>query len=384
MLHALPLSGLEGKRILIRSDFDVEVKNGKIIDDFRIRKALPTIQDCLTRGGEVRVIAHIGRPHGKRDIKLTLQPIARHLERLLKRPVLFIPDPFDRSVRERSDGSKQIMLFENIRFWKEEETDSSAFAARLARWGDIYVNEAFADSHRNHASVVALARRLPSYMGHSLQSEIQYLGLVRNHPKYPFVAILGGAKLETKMPLLHHFLKTADTVIIGGVLANTIYALQGKEIGKSKSDTKDGLGVSTFLRNKKLAIPDDVVVVKNLRGSARQTVKTPDRVDSSDYIVDVGNTSIKHFSALLKNAAMIVWNGPFGYTEVPEFAKGTKKLARAVARTHALTVIGGGDVIAAVGARNLLRTFTHVSTGGGAMLSFLAGEKLPGLEALKW
>ena len=286
-------------------------------------------------------------------------------------------------MREQYGASDRLLLFENIRFWPEEKQNSSRFAIKLAQWGDLYVNEAFANSHRADASMVALAHQLPAYMGRSLQSEVQYLGIVRDRPKHPFVAILGGAKLETKMPLLRRFLKTADAVIIGGVLANTIYALEGEEIGKSKSDTNVGFDPSALLRNKKLHVPTDVVVANSLRESAPLTVKTLGAVGAHEYIVDIGYQSIGHFSSLLKNAAMIVWNGPFGYTEVPEFAKGTKSLARAIARTTAFTVVGGGDTITAVGARMLLRTFTHVSTGGGAMLEFLSGEKLPAIEALK-
>lgn len=381
-LHMLPVS-CRGKRVLVRGDFDVEIENKTIVDDFRIRKVLPTIQDCLGRGGRVRIIAHMGRPQGKHDSAFTLQPIARHLERLLKRPVLFIQDPFEKSAHRRYDMSERVILFENIRFWPGEEQNNNGFANRLAQWGDLYINEAFANSHRSHASMVALAHRLPAYTGYTLQSEIKYLGLIRNKPKRPFIVILGGAKLETKMPLLRRFLKNADAVIIGGVLANTILAIRGAEIGKSKSDVESGFGASALLQSKKLHIPSDVVVAKGLRRSTRRTVKSIDEVGPSDYIVDIGDQSIGQFSSLLRGAKTIVWNGPLGYAEVPEFTKGTEMLARAIARTNALSVVGGGDTIAAIGAKTLVGMVTHVSTGGGAMLEFLSGEKLPALEALK-
>ncbi len=382
MLHTLPVSGLKGKRILIRADFDIGIKNGKIVDDFRITRVLPTVRECLKRGAKVRLIAHMDRPYGRRKKALSLLPVAQYLERALKRPVPLVSDPFASTALARY-GAAPCLLFENIRFWPEEEANGNAFASRLAQWGDLYVNEAFANSHRSHASMVALARKLPSFMGHSLANEIRYLELVCDRPKRPLVAILGGAKLETKMPLLKHFLKTADAVIVGGILANTIYALEGEEIGKSKSGVQSGLNASSLLGNKKLHMPGDVVVVKNLRGSARRFVKDIKTVGPDDYIVDIGDRSIRHFFSLLKRAATIVWNGPFGYVEVPEFARGTKNLARAIAGTKALSVVGGGDVIAAVGAKTLLRMFTHVSAGGGAMLAFLAGEKLPGVEALR-
>ncbi|MBI3442827.1 MAG: phosphoglycerate kinase [Candidatus Sungbacteria bacterium] len=381
-LHALPVS-CKGKRVLIRADFDVAMKNGRIVDDFRIRKVVPTIRQCLKRGARVRIIAHLGRPNGKRDPSLTLKPVARHLERVLKKKVFFVSDPFRKSLRERIDSSERLILFENIRYWAEEEHNDRHFAALLAQWGDLYVNEAFA-AHRAHASVVALARQLPAYMGPSFHDEITYLGIVRDHPKHPFVVILGGAKLEIKLPLLRRFLTTADSVLIGGLLANTIFVARGVQIGKSKSDRDSGVASLEFLRNKKLHVPDDVVVVKMLQGSARRTSKTLGEVDHDDYIVDIGYQSIGAFSSLLKHAATIVWNGPLGYTEVPEFTKGTKMLAQAIARTKALSVVGGGDTIAAVGADTLGRAFTHVSAGGGAMLEFLSGKKLPALEALKW
>lgn len=386
-IRTLPFASCRGKRVLIRADFDVEVKNGKIVDDFRIRKTLPTIRECLKHGAHVRLIAHMDRPQGRRRKALSLLPVAQYLGRAFKQPVPLVSDPFASTARAEY-GAAPCLLFENIRFWPEEEANDDVFASRLAQWGDIYVNEAFANSHRKHASMVALARKLPSFMGHSLADEMRYLELVRDRPARPFVVILGGAKLETKMPLLKRFLKTADAVIIGGILANTIYALEGEEIGKSKSDMKAGLsdshGRPSLLRNRKLHVPRDVVVVKNLRRSALRSVKDIETVAPDDYIVDIGEASLRHFSSLLNNAATIVWDGPFGYIEVPEFARGTKSLARAIARSpQALSVVGGGDTIAAVGAKTLLRTFTHVSAGGGAMLAFLAGEKLPGIEALK-
>ncbi|MBI4224803.1 MAG: phosphoglycerate kinase [Candidatus Sungbacteria bacterium] len=378
-----------GKRVLIRADFDVDAPKGRIPDDLRILRVLPVIHACLKAGARVRLIAHRGRPHGTHVKSLSLRPVAKYLERALKRAVPFVSDPFADGA-ERTYEPAPCLLFENIRFWPGEETNDDAFGAELARWGDLYINEAFANSHRAHASMVALAAKLPAYMGPALYDELRSLQLVRDKPKRPLVAILGGAKLETKMPLLKQFLKTADAVIIGGVLANTIYAFEGDEIGKSRSEAvpagrqdKSGLNTSSLLRSKKLHIPSDVVVVKSLRGSSRRTVKDIESVDPDDYIVDIGERSMKHFSELLNKAGTIVWNGPFGYTEVPEFARGTKMLARAIARAKAISVVGGGDVIAAVGAKTLLRTVTHVSAGGGAMLAFLTGEKLPGVEALR-
>lgn len=372
----------QGKRVLIRADFDVDAPKGGIPDDLRILRVLPVIRACLKAGARVRLIAHRGRPHGAPAKALSLRPVAKYLEHSLKLDVPLVSDPFASGAEQRY-GSAPCLLFENVRFWPGEEANDGAFAARLAAWGDIYVNEAFANAHRSHASTVALASKLPAYMGPALHDEIRSLELVRDRPKRPLVALLGGAKLETKMPLLKRFLKTADAVIIGGVLANTIYALEGDEIGRSRAEDKSGLKMPGFLRSKKLYIPSDVVVVKTLRGSAARVVKDIESVGPDDYIVDIGERSIRHFASLLGGAATIVWNGPFGYTEVPAFARGTKMLAHAIARTHAISIVGGGDVIAAVGAKTLLRAFTHVSAGGGAMLAFLAGEKLPGIEALK-
>ncbi len=337
----------KGTRVIVRADLDLGVRNGRIVDDLRILVGLPTIRYLLRRGARVRIIGYLGRPQGKRDNKLSLRPVARQLEKMLKRKVLFLSDPLDkRSIRRHLDSSK-IVFFENIRFWPEELENSASFARRLADWGQVYINDAFANSHRREASVAALATLLPSYAGLRLEKEVMVLGGILKNPARPLIVVIGGAKLETKLPVVRNFLKNADKILVGGAIANEML----------RKRTRKG--------NKKIILPLDGAD----NGSAG--------------FEDVGPKTIRLFLALLRQAKTIIWNGPLGHAEIPEFAEGTKAVARALARSNAFTVVGGGDTIAILRKYHLLRGFDHVSTGGGAMLEFLAGKKLPGLEALK-
>lgn len=369
-------------RVLIRIDGDVAMKQGRVSDDFRIKQALPTIKAVLRHGGRIRIISHRGRPHGSSISSLTQKPISICLSRLLKKKIVFVNDPFSDATFKKLNESSDILFFENIRFWKGEEENDTSFARMLACWGDIYINDAFANSHRNHASVLALARELFSCAGMNLEKEVCMLERVMVNPERPLVAILGGAKLETKVPLIKHFLASADHVLIGGAIANTLLALQGYNVGKSLVDQGGGDRKKLF-SHKKLHLPSDVVVTKSLSRSSSMRSCDIEDVAPDEYIVDIGAQTFKRFSTLLAESRMVVWNGPMGFAEMPAFAKGTTHLAGAIRRTHAFKIVGGGDTIALLRTYNVLRGFTYVCTGGGAMLEFLSGKKLSPIEALK-
>ena len=375
-------ANLKGRRVLIRADFDVPLKNGFPENIFRIKENLPTIRYILKNCGLVRIVAHLGRPKGKVISSFSMKKIAKRLQNLLGRKVIFISDPFNKKVFKKYNFSQDIILFENIRFWPKEESNDISFAKKLALWGDIYVNEAFAASHRNHASVASLPKILPAYAGFNLEQEIAVLGRLLKNPKRPLIAILGGAKLETKMPLIEKFLQSADKILVAGALANTIHYLKGLEIGKSTADRSFKINLKIF-ENKKIFLPSDVLVADKIRVGAKISISEAAKINKNDYIVDIGPESVKQFCRLLKGAKTIVWNGSLGFTEIPEFSKGTISLAGALRKNKAFKVVGGGDTIAVLRKHNLLKEFNHVSTGGGAMLEFLAGEKLPGIEILK-
>jgi len=371
-----------GVRLLIRIDGDVTIKGKRIADDFRIEQAVPTIKEALRHGAHVRIISHRGRPHGVRVASLTQRPVAAHLSKLLKRDIVFVKDPLSEITLSTLDSSPHILFFENIRFWGGEEKNDTFFAKKLARWGDIYVNDAFANSHREHASMVALARMLPSYAGFHLEKEILNLSRMVTSPDHPFVAILGGAKLETKIPLIKRFLTLTDHVLIGGAIANTLLAAQGFSVGKSLVD-KDIGNITDLLSHKKLHLPSDVVVTKNLsRVSGVHSCAVSD-VASNEYIVDIGPDTVTFFSSIIKTSSMVVWNGPMGFAEVPSFANGTKHLASSMRRLPAFKLIGGGDTVTLLHAYGALRGFSYVSTGGGAMLEFLAGAHMPAIDVLR-
>ncbi|MDP3778521.1 MAG: phosphoglycerate kinase [bacterium] len=371
-----------GMRLLIRIDGDVTMKGRRIADDFRIEQAIPTIKEVLRRGAHVRIISHRGRPHGIRVASLTQRLVAEHLSKLLKKEIVFVKDPLSDTAFKKLDSSSDILFFENIRFFAGEEENDDSFAQRLARWGDAYINEAFANSHRSHASMVALARTLPSYAGIRLEKEIANLSRVINAPDHPLVAILGGAKLETKIPLIKRFLTFADDVLIGGAIANSLLAAKGLPVGKSLVD-KDPGDIVSLLSHKKLHIPIDVVVTKSLsRPSGVRCCGVSD-VAVNEYIVDIGPDTIAFFSSVIKASSMVVWNGPVGLAEVPLFANGTTHLAASMKRLSAFKLIGGGDTITLLHSYGALKGFSYVSTGGGAMLEFLAGARMPALDALE-
>lgn len=377
-----PITG--GISVIVRADCDVAARGNRIADDFRLRALLPTLRFLMDRGVRLRILAHRGRPGGIREPSMSLAPIERWLARELDTRVVLVRDPFAVGVLRKYGGSNDILLFENLRFWRGEEKNDPAFAQALAKWGDIYVNEAFADCHRTHASMVGLPHLLPAYAGLHLVKEIAALERVMRDPARPLVAVFGGAKIETKMPLLRRFLRDADSVLVGGALANTLLAAQGRDIGKSSANSD--VSVADLLRaGKKLVLPLDVLTASALKKGSPSRVCAVDDIRADEYIADIGPASRILFSQRVSEAKTVVWNGPMGYAEVPAFGRGTAAIADAMKKNRGFTVVGGGDTLAAIAriGQDGAGGFDHVSTGGGAMLAFLSGEKLPGIEALK-
>lgn len=366
-------------RVLVRVDFDVAVENGKVKEDYRIRASLSTIDFLLRKQARVRLIAHLGRPEGKRVKLLSLQNIAAYAGKILKREIPFITDPF--SADAHSDEA--ILCFENLRFWKGEEENDPQFARALAIHGDIYINEAFAACHRKHASIAALPKLLPSYAGNRLEQEVKTLENLFENPNRPFISILGGAKIATKLPLIGRFLKETDRVLLAGELANTMLAMKGYSVGKSFVDFETAKTIpDAIIKSEKLFLPSDAIVARSFKSTKFRAVPI-DGIKKNDYVVDIGPATVKTYTQELLGARTVVWNGPLGFTENKEFSRGTVAVGRAIGKLDAFSVIGGGDTISVLHANRLLAGIKYVSTGGGAMLAFLAGEKLPGIEALK-
>lgn len=371
----------KGTRVLMRADFDVAIKNGMPESAFRVEKNLSTIRLILKKGGHLRVCSHRGRPHGKKEKSLSLKALVPYLNRALKKEVIFIKNPFSQKVFGRYNESPHILLFENLRFWPGEEKNDFSFAQGVAKWGDLFVNEAFANAHRSHAGVVQLPKILPAYAGLHFTKEVENLSRIFKKPKRPFVAVLGGAKLETKLPLVNRFLKEADRVLIGGEIANTILAHIGKLTARTL--VKGAWRGKFDATGKKLELPFDFITTATPHSGKRCAIKNAAEVKPNEYVVDIGPRTVRKYSFLLRGAKTIVWNGPLGLIEIPAFSEGTIQFAKEMARTKAFKVIGGGDTVAVLGKYHLLKGYSYVSTGGGAMLEFLAGKNLPGIKPLQ-
>lgn len=366
-------SDLRGKRVLLRLDFNVPLEDGRVRDAYRIDRSLPTLNLLRERGARTVIASHIG----KGAPSDTLRPVAEYLNERF--PVTFLPDIANEKnaeiIASLPDGD--VALLENVRHEKGEETNDPAFAARLAALADIYVNDAFSVAHRAHASVVGVPKLLPHYAGLLLQNEVTHLAKAFD-PDRPFLFILGGAKIGTKMPLLKKFLGKADRVFVGGAIANNFFKAAGHEIGKSVYDAGEIAGLAELLAHERLIIPRDVVV-KNASGSDTRALGA---VTEGDMIVDVGSATVRELERTVGEARLIVWNGPLGFYE-EGFTAGTRELLSLIAGSRATSIIGGGDTVALVDEMGMLDRFSFVSTGGGAMLDYLANETLPGIEALK-
>jgi phosphoglycerate kinase len=378
---------VKGKKVLVRVDFNVPTKDGKVGDDTRIRAALPTIQYLLDHGAAVILCSHLGRPKGGPDPKYTLKPVADYLAQLMGKPVAFAEDCVGPVAEAAAKALKpgQVLVLENTRFHPEEEKNDLGMAKQLASLADVYVNDAFGTAHRAHSSTEGVARFLPGVAGFLMEKEIKYLGQAIDDPKRPFVAILGGAKISDKIGVIKNLLTKADVILIGGGMANTFFAAKGLAMGDSLVEA-DALATAKELLasgGAKLHLPVDMVIADKFDAEAQSKTVPTGNVPDGWRVLDIGPKSVEAFGKLIQDAGTVVWNGPMGVFEFPRFAEGTYGVAKAVAASKAVSVVGGGDSVAAIQQSGLADKITHISTGGGASLEMLEGLVLPGLAALQ-
>lgn len=376
-----------GKRVLVRVDFNVPINEGVITDDTRIKAALPTIQFLLQQHAAVILCSHLGRPKGEPKPEFSLRPVAGRLSELLKLTVAFANDCIGPEARKMAGNLKpgEVLLLENTRFYPGETKNNPDFAKELASLADVFVNDAFGTAHRAHASNVGVANYLPAFAGFLLEKEIKYLGNAIANPKRPFVAILGGAKVSDKIGVIRHLLSQADHILIGGGMANTFLRAQGIEMGDSlvESESIDVASKILAEAGDKLHLPIDLVIGDEFADTANSNIIDVGPVPHGWRVMDIGPKSVQAFSELIKEAQTVVWNGPMGVFEFPNFAKGTFGIAKAVAESDADSIIGGGDSVAAIQQSGLADKITHISTGGGASLKMLEGNMLPALSVLQ-
>ncbi len=386
-MRSLKDAKVKNKRVLVRCDFNVPLdEKGQITDDFRIRSTLPTINWLIENGAKVILMSHLGDPKGQIVENLKMDVIQQRLTEYLDLSVVKAPDCIGKEIEEWTKEMKggEILLLENLRFHKEEEENDSRFAKKLDVLADIYVNDAFGTCHRNHASIAGVPKILPAFAGFLVEKEVKSLDKIIKSPQKPIVAIMGGAKVSTKIKLMEKLLVHVDHLLVGGVLANTILKAKGLALGKSKADD------SMIEEIKKLAITDtkfhlpiDVVISTDFSGEKETKTKGPAAVDGEEIILDIGPNTLELFGGIIKKAKVVFWNGPMGFYEKEKFAQGTILIAKMVAESQAYSIIGGGDVISILDKLNLTDKISHISTGGGAMLAYIAGEELPGIKALE-
>jgi len=380
---------LRGKRVFMRVDFNVPIEGGRITDDTRIEASLPSIRYVLEKGGRLILASHLGRPKGEPEPKYSLKPVAARLSELLGKQVAFAPDcvgpEVEKMVSSLRDGD--ALLLENLRFHAEEEKNDPAFARQLAALCDVYVNDAFGTAHRAHASTAGIAKFVKqAAAGFLMQKELEALSHALTKAEKPYVAIVGGAKISDKIELIENLLNTATTILIGGAMAYTFFRARGLETGKSlveveKIDLAKELLARASQKKVPIELPVDHVVAPGLDSTDSQ-VTPVDRTPADRMGLDIGPETVRRYSEIVRRAKTIVWNGPMGVFEKPQFAEGTFAIARAVAESNAFSIVGGGDSAAAVAQSGVESKITHISTGGGATLEFLSGRKLPGVEVL--
>ena len=377
---------MAGKRVLVREDLNVPMAGGAIADDSRVRAAAPTLQHLAQRGARVVVMSHLGRPKD-REAELSLKPVARDLGQRVGREVKFADDCVGESATSVVDGLQpgQVLLLENVRYHKEDEANDAAFARQLASLGDLFVNDAFAASHRAHASVVGVASYLPAYAGELMEAELDALHRALDNPRRPMVAVVGGAKVSTKVGVLKTLLAKVDSLLIGGAMANTFFKAKGWPTG-------GGLVEETALEEasevakaggEKLILPVDLVCARKMEAGEALRVMEADRVEPGWMALDIGPKTIRLFTQRLRGAGTVIWNGPLGVAEIKDFSDGTRAVGEAIAGSGGFTLVGGGDTVAAIESLGLAGRFSWVSTGGGATLEYLEGKELPGIAILK-
>jgi len=382
---------LEGKRVLVRVDFNVPMDDKQnITDDVRIRSALPTIEYLIKNEAKVILVSHLGRPDGKAKDELRMGPIAACLQELLKKPVKKLNDCIGQDVEKEIAQMKNgdVVMLENVRFYKEEEENDENFAKKLAANADIFVNDAFGTAHRAHASTAGVAEFIPAYAGFLIQKELDFMGKALTDPERPFCAIIGGAKVSSKISVLKNLINKVDTIIIGGGMMFTFFKAQGYAVGKSLCEEKFIDTARIFLDQVKnsrteVVFPVDVIVGQEFKADTPSKVVKIEEIPADWLGMDIGPSSVRKFEEIIKKSKTIVWNGPMGVFEFPRFAEGTNRVAKALAGSRAITIIGGGDSALAVERSGVADKITHISTGGGASLEFLEGKELPGIAVLQ-
>jgi len=378
---------VKGKRVLVRVDFNVPLKDGKVTDDTRIKAALPTINYLLENGAALVLCSHLGRPKGEPKPEFSLKPVSDYLNAMVDAKVSFVDDCIGPKVKAAVDAlaNGEILVLENTRFYAGEKKNDPEMAKELASLADLFVNDAFGTAHRKHASNVGVAEYLPAVAGLLLEKEIQYLDQAIEDPKKPFVAILGGAKVSDKIGVIQNLLEKADSVLIGGGMANTFFKAQGYPMADSlvEDEVLDTARSLVQEGGQKLRLPVDVVIADSFSDDAAQKVMPVGPVPDGWRILDIGPDTVEKYSAAVSKAGTVVWNGPMGVFEMPNFAKGTFAVAQAIADSDAISIIGGGDSASAINKSGLAEKISHISTGGGASLEMLEGVQLPGLVALQ-
>jgi phosphoglycerate kinase len=391
--RTLDQADLHGKRVLVRVDLNVPMENGKVTDATRIERVAPTITEIADKGGKVILLSHLGRPKGP-DPAQSLRPVAEALARVISRPVAFAPDCIGPAAEAAVTALKpgDVLCLENTRFHRGEEKNEPEFVAALAKLGDVWVNDAFSAAHRAHASTEGLGHHLPAYAGRAMQAELDALTRALEAPERPLAAIVGGAKISTKLDLLGNLLAKVDALIIGGGMANTFLAAEGKAVGRSLAEhdlvaTARDIMAKAAEHHREIVLPVDAVVAHEFAARAPSRVVPVDAVDGDDMILDIGPRSIEHVVSVLARTKTLVWNGPFGAFELEPFDTGTVEAAEAAAELSEagklVSVAGGGDTVAALNKAGVADRFTYVSTAGGAFLEWLEGKALPGVEVLR-